>query len=231
MSKLILWSHSWKFNSLALNDALWHPIYILVNIGSGNGLVPCGTKPLSKPMLSWDSVYSSHWKCDFRNCIFKTALIWCWISCDRYNRYEFQWVNIFPSGSRTCILYALGEHPVSLVLCWATRGGREKTEENGTKDEAATATAVMDEQQFRNLMKSFQSLNIFFVIDIYLMRTVPNWLIGKINLLMLSCDIIPLVLSSLYFMDFFILVAWCKTVLSLVHYQQWRYMSCTKPSI
>ena len=26
-------------------------ITLVVNIGSGNGLVPCGTKPLSEPML------------------------------------------------------------------------------------------------------------------------------------------------------------------------------------
>ena len=35
-------------NSLWLSDALW----ILVNIGSGNGLVPDGTKPLPEPMLT-----------------------------------------------------------------------------------------------------------------------------------------------------------------------------------
>ena len=43
---------------------------ILVNIGSGNGLVPNGTKPLPEPMLAcheygsvtfnWDKFYSKH---------------------------------------------------------------------------------------------------------------------------------------------------------------------------
>ena len=38
------------FNSLWPSDAIWRQI--LVNIGSGNGLLPDGTKPLPEPMLT-----------------------------------------------------------------------------------------------------------------------------------------------------------------------------------
>ena len=37
-------------NSLWPSDAIWRQIWI--NIGSGNGLVPDGTKPLPEPMLT-----------------------------------------------------------------------------------------------------------------------------------------------------------------------------------
>ena len=37
------------FNSLWSSDVIWLPIW--VNIGSGNGLLPNGTKPLPGPML------------------------------------------------------------------------------------------------------------------------------------------------------------------------------------
>ena len=38
------------FNSLWPSDAIWRQIW--VNIGSGNGLLPDGTKPLPEPMLT-----------------------------------------------------------------------------------------------------------------------------------------------------------------------------------
>ena len=37
-------------NSLRPSDAIWWQIW--VNIGSGNGLLPDGTKPLPEPMLT-----------------------------------------------------------------------------------------------------------------------------------------------------------------------------------
>ena len=39
-------------NSLGPSDAKWRE-QIWVNIGSGNGLLPDGTKPLPEPMLSY----------------------------------------------------------------------------------------------------------------------------------------------------------------------------------
>ena len=45
-----------SLNSLWPSDAIWREIW--VNIGSGNGLLPNGTKPLPEPMLTynqWDS--------------------------------------------------------------------------------------------------------------------------------------------------------------------------------
>ena len=36
-------------NSLGPSDAIW----VWVNIGSGNGLLPDGTKPLPEPMLTY----------------------------------------------------------------------------------------------------------------------------------------------------------------------------------
>ena len=60
-----------QFNSLAPGDAIWWQIW--VNIGSGNGLLPDGTKPLPEPVLtkvlwnsfddcfSTDSVAINHW--------------------------------------------------------------------------------------------------------------------------------------------------------------------------
>ena len=38
------------FNSLGPSDTIWRQIW--VNIGSGNGLLPDGTKPLPEPMLT-----------------------------------------------------------------------------------------------------------------------------------------------------------------------------------
>ena len=40
------------FNSSWPSDAIWRQ-EIWVNIGSGNGLLPDGTKPLPEPMLSY----------------------------------------------------------------------------------------------------------------------------------------------------------------------------------
>ena len=40
------------FNSLWPSDAIWRQ-EIWVNIGSGNGLLPDGTKPLPEPMLTY----------------------------------------------------------------------------------------------------------------------------------------------------------------------------------
>ena len=42
--------HALTLNSLRPSDAIWRQIW--VNIGSGNGLLPDGTKPLPKPMLT-----------------------------------------------------------------------------------------------------------------------------------------------------------------------------------
>ena len=43
----------WSFNSLGPSDAIWWQ-EIWVNTGSGNGLLPDGTKPLPEPMLTND---------------------------------------------------------------------------------------------------------------------------------------------------------------------------------
>ena len=40
-------------NSLRLSDATYMVSGILVNIGSGNGLLPDSTKPLPEPMLTY----------------------------------------------------------------------------------------------------------------------------------------------------------------------------------
>ena len=40
-------------NSLGPSDAIYMVTKIWVNIGSGNGLVPDGTKPLPEPMLTY----------------------------------------------------------------------------------------------------------------------------------------------------------------------------------
>ena len=40
-------------NSLGPSDARHMALEILVNIDSGNGLLPDGTKPLSEPMLTY----------------------------------------------------------------------------------------------------------------------------------------------------------------------------------
>ena len=39
-----------RFNSLTPGDAIYIVLQNLLNIGSGNGLVPSGTKPLPDPM-------------------------------------------------------------------------------------------------------------------------------------------------------------------------------------
>ena len=44
---------NWLFNSLWPIDAIWQAKWIWVNIRSGNGLLPDGTKPLSKPMMTF----------------------------------------------------------------------------------------------------------------------------------------------------------------------------------
>ena len=44
--------HPYRFNSLWLSDASMSSEN-LVNIGSGNGLLPDGTKPLPEPMLTY----------------------------------------------------------------------------------------------------------------------------------------------------------------------------------
>ena len=42
----------WNKLSMAWVNSLW-PSDALVNIGSGNGLLPDGTKPLPEPMLTY----------------------------------------------------------------------------------------------------------------------------------------------------------------------------------
>ena len=49
--KMWIWSLV-IFNSLGPSDAIWCT-EICVNIGSGNGLLPDGTKPLPEPMLTY----------------------------------------------------------------------------------------------------------------------------------------------------------------------------------
>ena len=63
-----LQTYQYSFNPLRPSDAIWWQ-EVWVNIGSGNGLVPNGTKPLPKPMLTnhqWCAVAHSwgqfHWK-------------------------------------------------------------------------------------------------------------------------------------------------------------------------
>ena len=40
-------------NSLWSGDTIWQQLKISVNIGSGDGLLPDGTKPLPEPMLTY----------------------------------------------------------------------------------------------------------------------------------------------------------------------------------
>ena len=45
------WIKDLKINSLRPSGVIWRQIW--VNIGSGNGLLPDGTKPLPEPMLTY----------------------------------------------------------------------------------------------------------------------------------------------------------------------------------
>ena len=65
-------------------DSLWPTdaiaTYIWVNIGSGNGLLPDGTKPLPKPVLTyhqWGSVAFT-WKQFYRKCSRNQSIKWVW---------------------------------------------------------------------------------------------------------------------------------------------------------
>ena len=69
------WTNVWwimKVFQVHCGDAIWrHRTKIWVDIGSGNGLLPDGTKPLPEPMLTyhmygpmtfiWGQIYLSHW--------------------------------------------------------------------------------------------------------------------------------------------------------------------------
>ena len=51
-SNLMTTTVKYSFNSLLPNDTIWQHKFG-VNIGSGNGLLPEGTKPLPEPMLTY----------------------------------------------------------------------------------------------------------------------------------------------------------------------------------
>ena len=93
-------------------------IWICVNMGSGDGLVPDGTKPLPKPMLTshqWSSVANT-WKQFHGKCP-------SYIFCNKFENYTFkitatsprvQWVNITISSSQYRDSYC--EDSLSIIL-------------------------------------------------------------------------------------------------------------------
>ena len=67
----------------------------VVNIGSGNGLLPQGTRPLPEPMLTyhqWDPV-SFTWVQFHRKCSRNVSLIWVWKWLNTTASVKGQWVN------------------------------------------------------------------------------------------------------------------------------------------
>ena len=79
-------------NSLWPNDTIWEQIW--VNIGSGNGLLPDGTKPLPEPMLTchqWSFVFSLY------NSF--TGSAWDISSWYKFENYNFEITATFPRAN------------------------------------------------------------------------------------------------------------------------------------
>ena len=82
------------FNSLWPNNTIWwHRSGSIIDIGSANGLVPDGTKPLPEPMLTdphW-SIVAYTWVQFHRKCSRCLSLIWVWRSQSTATSSRGQW--------------------------------------------------------------------------------------------------------------------------------------------
>ena len=77
---------------------------IMVNIGSGNGLLPDGTKPLPEPMLTYH-LSEVQWQSPEGNLTRDTSAISCWKQLENYldkmssKSPRVQWVNSSPPSA------------------------------------------------------------------------------------------------------------------------------------
>ena len=95
------------FNSLWPSDAIWWHRSVNINISSGNGLLPDGTKPLPEPMLTHHQRGSvAFFKEQFRwNCSRRQFKKWVW-KLHTFNITSTsprgQWVKLMRSDDKIC---------------------------------------------------------------------------------------------------------------------------------
>ena len=106
------WCHH-SINSLWPSDATW------VNIGSGNGLLPDGTKPLPEPMLSYHQRCSVAFTCEQ----FQKRCSWTWSVTSVCRLYFLNYCHISQKvNSASEISWRNNDTTITLCACWVHTG-------------------------------------------------------------------------------------------------------------